>query len=168
MHVRFYFNVGCVRTAGWDTVLHCGDIKSPHILYVTLAEEQRHTVAYNLSLKAPHLSNSCLHSQSWGCCRESATLVWTGLFLAGMDCERALVLFQSYWLCLKHHNYLVPFEYAESFSSSEHPAHGWTKGGRIYEGSLQLTDTFLVAMDKPGVCSFCNIISVTKWWGNLS
>lgn len=88
-----------------------------------------------------------------GCSRESTTLVWTGLFLAGMDCERALVLFQSYWLCLKHHNYLVPFECAESFSSSVHPPHGWTKGDRIYEGSLQLTDIFSLVFVRSHVTS---------------
>lgn len=48
------------------------------------------------------------------------------LFLAGMDGERerALVLFQSYWLSPGAQQLLVPFEYAESFSSSVHPTHG--------------------------------------------
>lgn len=72
--------------------------------------------------------------------RESTILVWTGLFLAGLD--GALVLFQSYQLRLEHHNYAASSEYAESFSRSMHPTHGCTKGDGIYEGSLQLAEMF--------------------------
>lgn len=72
--------------------------------------------------------------------REPTTLVWTGLFLAGLD--GALVLFQSYRLRLEHHNYVASSEYAESFSRSMHSTHGCTKGDWIYEGSLQLAEMF--------------------------
>lgn len=93
---------------------------------------EEHTVAYKLS----HSQNSCLRT----CSLEFTILVWTGLFLAGLD--GALVLFQSYRLRLKHHNYVASSEYAESFSRSMHPTHGCTKGDGIYDGSLQLAEMF--------------------------
>lgn len=76
---------------------------------------EAHRYVQSLSHSSTLIKQLPPQPQSRGCSRESATLVWTGLFLASMDCERALVLFQSYWLCLKHHNYLVPFEYAVIF-----------------------------------------------------
>lgn len=91
---------------------------------------EEHAAAYKLS----HSQNSCLRT----CSLESTILVWTGLFLAGLD--GALVLFQSYWLRLEHHNYVVSSEYAESFSRSMHPTHGCTKGDGMYDGSLQLAE----------------------------
>lgn len=56
-HFFFFFRM-C--TNGW--MGHCAASKSLHVLCVTLAEEQRHTVTYILFLIAPHSSNSCLHS----------------------------------------------------------------------------------------------------------
>lgn len=55
-----FFHVGCVVRL--DIVLQVD--QNQYVLYVTLAEEQTHAVTYSLFLIAPHLSNSCLHSQS--------------------------------------------------------------------------------------------------------
>lgn len=151
----------CMKCMLYGAILDCVlDQKPSCTVHHACKWTETHSYAQSLSHSPTLIKQLPPQPQSWGCSRESATLVWTGLFLAGRDSERALVLFQSYWLCLKNHNYLVPFEYAESFSSSIHPPHGWTKCGRIYEGSLQLTETFLVATDKPGFCLFCNITSM--------
>lgn len=133
-----------------DGTLCC--IKKPSC---TVCHACRGTEAYSYVHSLPHSSTLIkqLPPQP-GCSRESTTLLWTGLFLAGMDCERALVLFQSYWLCLKHHNYLVPFERAESFSSSVHPPHGWTKGD-LWSSTAAHRNT------QPGFCSVCNVTSVS-------
>lgn len=107
----------------------CGSWMGHRLSCVPFAAE--HAVACMLSLTL-----SCLRTHR----RESTMVIWTGLFLAGVD--GALVLFQSWRLRLERHNYVASSEYAESFSRSRHSTHGCTKGDGIYEGSLQLAETF--------------------------
>lgn len=82
----------CVHKAGWGTVL-CVIDKKP---LCTACHACRGTQYQSLSHSAALIKQLPPQPQSRGCSRESATLIWAGLFLAAMDCERALVLFQSY------------------------------------------------------------------------
>lgn len=78
--------------AGWSTVL-CVTDKKP---LCTACHARRGTQHQSLSHSVALIKQLPPQPQSRGCSRESATLIWAGLFLAAMDCERALVLFQSF------------------------------------------------------------------------